>query len=46
MPKLGLPNSFIINRIKENVAKDFPTKSYVTWWLRHLEASMRSWIQT
>ncbi len=46
MPKLGFPNCFIVNMIKENVAQVFLTKSCVTLWLRHLDASMRSWNQT
>jgi hypothetical protein len=45
MPKLGFPNCFIVNKIKENVAHASLTKSCVTWWLRHLDASMR-WVQT
>jgi len=45
MPKLGFPNYFIVNKIKENVAQASPTKSCVTWWLKHLDASMRSWVQ-
>jgi hypothetical protein len=46
MPKLGFPNCFIVNKIKENVAKDLSTKSCVTWWLKLLDASMRYWVQT
>jgi hypothetical protein len=46
MPKLGFPNCFIVNNIKQNVAQVFLTKSCVTSWLRHLDASMRSWVQT
>ncbi len=45
MPKLGFPNCFIVSKIKENVAQALPTKSCVTWWLRHLDASMRSWVR-
>ncbi len=37
MPKLGFPNCFIVNNIKQNVAQVLPTKSCVTWWLRHLD---------
>jgi len=44
--KLGFPNCFIVNKIKENVAKVLPTKSCVIWWLSHLDVSMRSWVQT
>jgi len=43
MPKLGCPNCFIVNKLKENVA--LPIKGCVIWWLRHLDASMRSWAQ-
>jgi hypothetical protein len=46
MPKLGFPNCFIVNKIKENVAQALPTNNCVTWWLRHVDASMRSWVQT
>jgi hypothetical protein len=43
MPKLGFPNYLIVKKIKQNIAQVLPTKS---WWLRHLDASMRSWVQT
>jgi hypothetical protein len=46
MPKLGFSNCFIVNKIKENVAQALLTKSCVTWWLGHLDASMKSWVQT
>ncbi len=46
MPQLGFPNYFIVNKMKKNVAQVLPTMSCVTWWLRHLDASMRSWVQT
>jgi hypothetical protein len=46
MPKLEFPNCFIVNKIKQNVAHVSPTNSCVTWWLRYLDASMRSWVQT
>jgi hypothetical protein len=46
MPKLGFPNYFIVNKRKQNVVQVLSTKSYVTWWLRHLDATMRSWVQT
>ncbi len=46
MSKLGFPNCFIINKIKENVAQALPIKSCVTWCLKHLDASMKSWVQT
>jgi len=45
MPKLGFPNCFTVNKIKENVTQAPLTKSCVTWWLKHLDASMRSWVQ-
>ncbi len=46
MPKLGFPNCFIVNKLKQNVAQSLPIKSCVTWWPRPLEASMRSCVQT
>jgi len=46
MPNLGFLNCFIVNKIKENIAQFLPKKSCVTLWLRHLDASMRSWVQT
>ncbi len=46
MPKLGFPNYFIVNKIKQNVAHVLPTKSCVIWWRRHLDASRRSLVQT
>ncbi len=46
MSKLGFSNYFKINKLKQNVAHVLLTKSCVTWWLSHLDAPMRSWIQT
>jgi hypothetical protein len=39
------PNCFIVNKIKENVAQVSLAKSCVTWWLRHLDAYLNSWVQ-
>ncbi len=44
MPKLGFPNCFIGNKIKENIAQTLPAKSCATRWPRHLEDSMKSWV--
>jgi hypothetical protein len=46
MPKLEFLNCFIVNKIKQNVAQVLLTKSCVTWWLRHLDTSMRFLVQT
>jgi hypothetical protein len=41
MPKLGFPNYFIVNKVKQNVAQTLQSKICVIWWLRQLDASMR-----
>jgi hypothetical protein len=46
MPKLGFLNCFIVNKIKQNVPQVSLTISCVNWWLRHLDAYMKSWVQT
>jgi hypothetical protein len=46
MPKLGFPNYFIVNKVKQNVAQTLQSKICVIWWLRQLDASMRFWVQT
>jgi hypothetical protein len=37
MSSLGFFNSFIVYKIKQNVAHVFSTKSCVAWWQRHWE---------
>jgi hypothetical protein len=43
---LGIANYFIVNKVKQNVAQVLRTKSCVIWRLRHLDASMKFWVQT
>ncbi len=45
LSNLKFHNSFIVNKIKQNVTHVILSKGCIAWWQRHWDVSMISWVQ-